>query len=119
MRKKLLYYLQKNDWIWSLPLGFMGFILYPILGVLIWGEGFAAYPPEFLHAAIYAALIMVIGNTVVQLGMNFNWRTVHRYIYNGGRKDFKESPVWLKLGFTLFIYVFYFVCFLSIWAVLV
>jgi len=130
MRKKLLYYIMKHDWVWSVPLAFIGFVSFALIGQFLLTEAptpenpnpdpyMGFYSPEFLHAAIYAAFLMVFANMIVQLGLTFNFKTVHTFMYGSAKNDFKNLPGWAKILLSLFLYVFFFVAFVVIWATLV
>lgn len=114
--KKIKSFLFEYDFLWSIPVAFVGFILFPIVGQLIWGEGFGSYSPEFFHAGIYAGLIVVLTTSFVQMGMFFQFPELYQYYL----KDFNEiEQKWLKPIIFLTVYFFYFLFFFLIWRAVV
>ena len=104
------------DFFWSIPIGFIGFITYPIFGSFIWGDGFSSYSPEFFHAAIYAGLVAVLFSSFTQMGMYFNFPELYKFYLGEGFKDLKT---WEKSAIFLFVYVFLYSSLLLIWGMIV
>jgi len=71
--KKVIDFLKEYDFVWSIPLAFLGFYLFAYFGESLFGEGFAFYPPSFFHAGIYAGLIVVLFNSFTQMGIYINF----------------------------------------------
>lgn len=113
---KILAFLKEYDFIWSIPMAFIGFVTYPIVGALIWGDGFGSYSPEFFHAGLYAGLIVILFNSFVQIGIFFNFPELYSYYLNEG---FKELPTCTKIITFLTVYVFFFSSLVVIWKALV
>ena len=116
MIDKIKHFLFEYDFIWSIPLAFLGFIAFPYLGESIFGQGFAFYPPEFFHAGIYSGLIAILLNSFTQMGIYFNFPEIYQYYLGEG---FKELPTWQKAFIFLFVYVFFYSVQLIIWATIV
>lgn len=116
MISKIKHFLFEFDFVWSIPLAFLGFILFPILGAQIFGDGFAFYPPEFFHAGVYSGLITIMFNSMVQMGIFFNFPVVYDYYLGEG---FKELQTWQKAAIFLFIYVFFYASLLIVWGTIV
>lgn len=116
MFDKIKKILKEFDFIWALPLGFLSFILYPVIGAQIWGDGFPTYSPEFFHAGIYAGLMIVLFNSFTQIGIYFNFPELYHY-YLG--EDFKQLPPWLRLLTFLTVYSFFFFALLTVWSKIV
>jgi hypothetical protein len=132
--KKIKFYLQLWDFVWSVPLAIFTFLLFSLFGHLIFGDGFAGYDPAFIQAAIYAGLILVIGNGVVWIGIYFNWRKIFRYHsghwstrkednhtfwFNKSKIDFDNITPIQRICVTLFLYCFYFLAYIFILSLLV
>jgi hypothetical protein len=115
MLQKIKLFLTEYDFFWSIPTAFLGFIFFPVFGQLIWGEGFAMYPPDFFHAAIYAALLIVLFNSVVQMGIKINFPEMYSYYL----KNFQELSTWQKLLTFSFFYFFFFASLLFVWQTIV
>lgn len=113
---KILRFLQEFDFIWSLPLAFLGFYLFAYYGENIFGEGFAFYPPSFFHAGIYAGLIVVLFNSLTQMGIYINFPVIYKYYLQEG---FDNLPTWQKALIFSFIYLFYFFALLTVWSLVV
>ena len=120
-KQKVKRFLQYYDWIWSIPLGILAFILYPIAGSIIFRtEDFAFYDPSIFQAAIYTALIMVFQNMVVQMGIQFNHKgSANSYYDNASKNIFYKSSIWSRIKLYCFWYVFYSVEFIVIFLKLV
>jgi hypothetical protein len=114
--KKVFNWLGEYDFVWSIPLAFLSFVLFPILGENIWGDDFAFYPPEFFHAAIYAGLIVVFFNSMVQLGIRINFPELYKYYLDD---NFNELPTWQKAVIFLSVYFFFYCSLVWIWAQMV
>ena len=121
--KSLKYKLQFWDFLWSIPLAFIAFLGYGVLGNLIFGEGFGFYDATFTHAYVYAALLIVGANAVTQLGLYFNARRIHTFFYKDAKKLFEDlEPKWklcIGLGLFVFFYSLYFLSLLLVWKLLV
>ena len=111
--KKFLF---QFDFIWSIPLAFLGFVLFPILGQAIFGDGFGFYPPEFFHAGVYSGLITILFNSITQMGIFFNFPELYQY-YLG--ENYQNLPPWLRAVIFLFVYSFFYVSLLVVWATIV
>lgn len=114
--KEIFSFLKEFDFIWSLPAAFIGFVTFPIIGQLIWGEGFGFYSPEFFHAGIYAGLIVVLFNSFTQMGIYINFPALYKYYLQDG---FENLPIWQRAILFLFVYVFFFSSLLLVWKALV
>lgn len=114
--KKILAFLKEYDFFWSIPIGFISFILYPVFGALIWGDGFSSYSPEFFHAAIYAGLVAVLFSSFTQMGIFFNFPKLYEFYLGEG---FDKLEVWQKSIIFLLVYAFLYCSLLLIWSQLV
>jgi hypothetical protein len=102
--KKFLYYLQKYDGIWSIPLAFIGFFLAGQYSFEYFGD--AIISTEYLQFVVLTSLIMVFANFVVFLGINFNFRSLQRYFYSTEiKEDIKRDlTTWQRVKLYLFVY---------------
>lgn len=116
MIKKIKDFLFEYDFIWTIPTAFLGFVLFPILGAAVFGDGFAFYPPEFFHAGIYAGLIMMLMTSFTQMGLYFQVPEVYKYYLGDG---FNELETWQKASIFLFLFCFLIVCQIVVWATIV
>ena len=82
--KKVLSFLFEYDFIWSLPVVVLGFVLFPILGTAIFGDGFGFYSPELLHSVIASGLILMSGVSFIQMGMYFQVPEVYKFYLGEG-----------------------------------
>jgi hypothetical protein len=111
--KKILSFLQEFDFIWSIPVAFLGFYLFAYYGETIFGEGFAFYPPSFFHAGIYAGLIVVLFNSLTQMGIYINFPVLYKYYLQEG---FELLPTWQKAIIFILVYLFFFFSLLTVWS---
>jgi ABC-type uncharacterized transport system permease subunit len=114
MTKKVLYYLQKYDGVWSIPLAFLGFFMAGRYGYEYFGD--ALISTEYIQVVFMAALILIFANFVVFLGINFNFRSLQRYFYSTEIKEQikNELTVWQRIKLYLFVYFCFLVLFLFI-----
>lgn len=114
--KKIRSFLFEYDFIWSIPVAFIGFVLFPIIGQAVFGEGFGFYPPEFFHAGVYAGLLGILLNSLTQMFLFFNFPVQYDYYLQSG---FEKLEEWQKAALFLFLYVFCFSSLLGIWLAIV
>lgn len=115
MFKKLKYFLSLLDFIWSVPLAYIFFIVYGIVGEHFFGEGFGFYDPSFFQAALYAVLTLVLFNGVAFVGLWFNFRTVFRYYTTQSKKDYESLSPLQKIGIFFGIWGFFILILFFIW----
>lgn len=116
MIDKIKKFLFEYDFLWSIPLGFILFVLFPVVGEMIWGEGFSGYPPVFFHAGIYAALMVMLFTSFIQMGIFFQFPEMYNYYL----KNFNEiEPSWLKPIIFLWVFFVYFYFVVKVWQTLV
>lgn len=113
---KLTKFLQEFDFIWSIPAAFLGFYLFAYYGTALFGEGFAFYPPSFFHAGIYAGLIVVLFNSLTQMGIYINFPVIYKYYLQEG---FETLLTWQKALIFLIVYLFFFSSLLVVWSLIV
>jgi len=112
--KAALYKLQLFDGIWSIPLAFAVFIVAGGVSVHYFND--AIISTEYMQYVALAAVIMVIANFVIFLGIRFNFRELQRQVYSKEMKqDFRYSlTTWQKLLLYFGVYFFFFASFLII-----
>ena len=128
---KLKAFLLRWDGFWSVPLAVVLFLLVLYAGEAAFGQGFGGYSPGFIHAILYAALVLVVLNTVAQLGLKLNIPTLWNYFaedieVEGAKladtlftKDFYNLTAWQRVAIYLFVYFLYLVLGVVIVALLV
>lgn len=112
--KAALYKLQLFDGLWSIPLAFAVFIVAGGVSVHYFND--AIISTEYMQYVALAAVIMVIANFVIFLGIRFNFRELQRQVYSKEMKqDFRNSlTTWQKLLLYFGVYFFFFASFLII-----
>lgn len=112
--KSALYKLQLFDGLWSIPLAFAVFIMAGGVSVHYFND--AIISTEYMQYVALAAVIMVIANFVIFLGIRFNFRELQRQVYSKEMKqDFRNSlTTWQKLLLYFGVYFFFFASFLII-----
>lgn len=116
--KKLLYYLQLFDGIWSVPIAFLGFFIAGSLSLEYFGDPLISI--EYIQQVILAGLILVFANFVTFLGGFFNFRGLQKFFYS---KELKEKiitlSVWERIKLYLIVYFGLLLAFLVIlWLVM-
>lgn len=112
--KAALYKMQLFDGLWSIPLAFAVFIMAGGVSVHYFND--AIISTEYMQYVALAAVIMVIANFVIFLGIRFNFRELQRQVYSKEMKqDFRNSlTTWQKLLLYFGAYFFFFASFLII-----
>ena len=106
--KAITYTLQLFDGLWSIPLAFLFFSIAGTFSYKYFGD--ALISTEYLQYVILAALIMVVANFVVFLGIRFNFRALQRQIYSSQMKEALNTDLdtWQKVKLYMLIYFGYF-----------
>lgn len=118
--KKAWYYVQHLDAIWSVPLGYILFILTGGLLTYFFGYTTGAYDPAFIQPLFLVATIEIGLSAIAVGGMFFTFRGLYRYIYghkvqegdkttitNQSRQDWKTLTVWQRFTVAFGLYLFY------------
>lgn len=100
--KKIKYWLQHLDGIWSVPLTFLIFWVIGTLLQTLGGYGVGTYDLGFIQP-LFLAISVVIGATNAAIfGVNFTFRGIYRYLYGERNPDgnlINYSKVdWLNLA---------------------
>jgi len=105
--KTITYTLQLFDGLWSIPLAFVVFSLIGTLSYRYFGD--ALISTEYLQYVVLTALIMVVANFVVFLGIRFNFRALQRQIYSSQMKEALNTDLdtWQKVKLYMLLYFGY------------
>ena len=115
--RKLFYYLQLLDGIWSIPIGFFMFFFVGLLLSSAFGMAVGGYDLAFIQPLFLAGTIVVGATNLAILGLYFNFRGVYRYLYgyisetgltvNDSKNDFSKIQPIQKLCVSLFLFCFF------------
>jgi hypothetical protein len=105
--KAITYVLQLFDGLWSIPLAFVVFSVIGTFSYRYFGD--ALISTEYLQYVVLAALIMVVANFVVFLGIRFNFRALQRQIYSSQMKEALNTDLdtWQKVKLYMLLYFGY------------
>lgn len=90
--KKILFYLQHFDGIWSVPIAFLIFWFAGILLQTFFGYGAGTYDPGFIQPLFLAAAVVIGATNIAVLGIFFTFRGIYRYLY-GQKKTFNDKEI--------------------------
>lgn len=103
MKKKLIFWLQHADGIWSVPLIIAFFWLAGNILQAVGGYGTGSYDLAFVQPLLLAIGIVVGATNAAIWGVFFTFRGLYRYMYGqrkydapGGRINYSKID-WLKL----------------------
>jgi hypothetical protein len=113
--KKIKYFLEKYDGIWSIPLSisifyFSGYILSEVFGTQT-----GTYDPGFIQPLFLSATIVIGAVNVGVIGLYFTIRGFHNFIYgkkdknsvtNQAKVDWVKLTPWERFKITLFSLAF-------------
>jgi hypothetical protein len=114
--KKLLFYLQHFDGLWSVPLAFAIFWFAGILLQAFFGYGSGTYDPGFIQPLFLAAAVVIGATNVAVMGMFFTFKGLYRYLYgekntegniiNYSKFNWKQLTSWQRylVAFSVFFY---------------
>lgn len=114
--KKIKFYLQHVDGIWSVPLLLFTFWILGFILQLIGGRGVGTYDLGFAQPLLLAVLVVIGATNAAIGGLYFTFRGLYRYLYGQrdeqGRLRNYSKENWLKLTawqrfiilFTVFFY---------------
>lgn len=114
--KKIKFWLQHIDGIWSVPLSFLLFWITGLVLTSVLGYGTGTYDPGFIQPLFLATAIVIGATNVAVLGVYFTFRGIYRYLYgerknegywiNYSKKDWLKLTVWQRMimGFGVFFY---------------
>jgi len=121
MKKKIKYFLQMYDGIWSVPFAFFG---YWFLGIALMYFDVSAgtYDLAFVQPFALACAIVIGASNVSVLGLYFGFRGFFRFLYgsnsdniliNKSKEEWENLKTWQKFVFSLGVFFCYF------WAVVI
>jgi hypothetical protein len=125
---KIIYYLQKWDGLWSVPLGFFSFFFVGLTLSYFFGVTVGSYDMAFIQPLFLAGTIVIGATNMAVLGLYFTFRTIHRYIYgktvagsivNNSKDDFNSSHPIFKICVSIFLFCFFVVSILWVYLKLV
>ena len=105
--KAITYTLQLFDGIWSIPLAFLFFSVVGTFSYKYFGD--ALISTEYLQYVVLSAVVMIIANFVVFLGIRFNFRALQRQIYSSQMKEALNTDLdtWQKVKLYMLLYFGY------------
>lgn len=105
--KAITYTLQLFDGIWSIPLAFLLFSIAGTFSYKYFGD--ALISTEYLQYVVLSAVVMIIANFVVFLGIRFNFRALQRQIYSSQMKEALNTDLdtWQKVKLYMLLYFGY------------
>jgi len=112
--KSLRYLLQLYDGVWSIWIAFLIFFLAGYGSYTYFGD--ALISTEYIQYIVLAALVMVVANFVVFMGLYFNFRSLQRMVYSAQIKQqaLTDLSTWQKIVLYVGLYFAYFAAFLYI-----
>lgn len=128
--RKIKYYAQLLDGVWSVPLGFLAFFFVGLLLSTVFGMAVGQYDLAFIQPLFLAGTVVVGATNMAVLGLYFTFRGVYRYLYghrdkngavhNASKIDFIESitPI-QRLWLAFLLFFFFVVCILIVYLSLV
>lgn len=127
--KKLLHFLQLRDGIWSVPLTIAAFWLIGIILQAVFGYGTGSYDPAFIQPLLLAATVVIFATNLANVGLWFNFRGIHRYLYgykdengkwiNPSKEDWKALQPLHRILLTLFVLFAFMVLVVIVYSILV
>ena len=116
--KKIWYYLQLADGIWSVPLAFLLFWFVGIILQALFGYGAGIYDPSFVQPLFLAGAIVIGATNFAVGGIFFTFRGMYRYIYgqkrqdgngliNYSKKDWTKLTEWQRYLVTFSVFLYY------------
>lgn len=117
--KKLSYYLQLFDGIWSVPVGFFMFFFVGLLLSTAFGMAVGQYDLAFIQPLFLAGTVVVGATNMGTLGLYFTFRELFKYLYgnptvryqgktfNKSKEDFYKLTPKQRLCVSLFLFCFF------------
>ena len=127
--KKVIYYLQLLDGIWTVPLGFFIFFFVGLTLSSAFGMAVGQYDMAFIQPLFLAGTIVVGATNMAVWGLFFTFKGLYRYLYgyvsetgltvNDSKNDFSKLQPIQKICVALFSFCFFVVCILVVYLNLV
>lgn len=128
MWKRIKFFLQLRDGIWSVPLAFF---IYVIVGLALgwfFGYGTGTYDPGFIHPIFLAIAVVFAAVNGASITLYFGMRGLHRYIWgqkengkliNKSKEDFLQLQPWQRIVIGFISLLFFVFCTLLVYLKLV
>jgi hypothetical protein len=101
MLKKIKYYLQHIDGVWSVPLAFLSFWFIGIVLQAFTGLGTGTYDPGFIQPLFLSIAVVVGATNAAVWGVYFTFRGLYKYLYGEKNEEGKivnySKSNWTKL----------------------
>lgn len=81
IKKKIVYFLQMFDGIWSVPLAFGMFWVFGVVMTLLFGDTTGVYDMAFMQPLFLAAAIVIGASNIAVLGLYFTFRGIYKHVY--------------------------------------
>ena len=127
--KKVIYYLQLLDGIWTVPLGFFIFFFVGLILSSAFGMAVGQYDMAFIQPLFLAGTIVVGATNMAIWGLYFTFKGLYKYLYgyvsetgltvNDSKNDFSKLEPIQKICVALFSFCFFVVCILVVYLNLV
>lgn len=127
--KKIIYYLQLLDGIWTVPLGFFIFFFVGLILSSVFGLAVGQYDMAFIQPLFLAGTIVVGATNMAVWGLFFTFKGLYKYLYgyaaptgiivNDSKNDFSKLEPIQKICVALFSFCFFVVCILVVYLNLV
>lgn len=115
--KKLKFYLQHLDGVWSFPLAISIFWLFGLLLNSFGGYGVGTYDPGFIQPLFLAVGVVIGATNFAVWGLYFTFKGIYRYLYgqkkegvriNYSKKDWTKITVWQRYVIAFGVFFFFF-----------
>jgi hypothetical protein len=129
MWKKIKFFLQLRDGIWSVPVAFFIYVLVGLLLGWLFGFGTGTYDPGFIHPLFLAVAVVFGTANSASITIYFALRGMHRYIWgykdnegkiiNKSKEDFQILQPWQRIIVAFISLLFFVSCTLLVYLKLV
>lgn len=128
MWKKIKFFLQLRDGLWSVPLAFFIYVFVGIALGWLFGYGTGTYDPGFIHPLFLAIAVVFGAANSASITIYFALRGLHRYIWgyrkdgrivNKSKEDFQNLTPWQKIIIAFVSLLFFVGCTLLVYLKLV
>lgn len=129
MYKKIKYFLQQFDGLWSIPASFGAYLLFGYMLYWMFGDGVGSYDPAFMQPLFLAVCVVIGAANASTIGLYFTFRKIFHYLYgkrdrqgriiNLSKTDFIDLPEWGKITVSLLVFFFFFFAVIEVFLALV
>jgi hypothetical protein len=110
MFKKIKYWLQHHDAIWSGPLAFASFFLIGYFLSEVLNLNVGTYDLGFIQPLFLAATVVIIATNIAMIGIRFTFYTLYKWAY-GKRLEDGSIKNYSKIDWRILTSIQRFVCF--------